>query len=253
MFYGVLASLCVALNAIYIKKFLPLLDDDMWRLTAYNNINGALLFVPAIVMFGETSLLAAAPEVVQPSYWGMMLCAGLFGWSMDTHTHTQRTLTHNAHSHTKRIVVVRFGVSAPLTAGIAIGIVTMWQIQVTSPLTHNISGTAKVPRRRPHPSHAGVRADHLGAAAERRQQVGHVVVQQRAGAGRVHGLHPLPPPRDAAGPRARRAAQGLARSCPARQHYGTVRCGCVAVWPCPAWCCGASTAAVDSLYTIHFF
>eukprot|EP00048_Salpingoeca_helianthica_P023493 m.24731 g.24731 ORF g.24731 m.24731 type:complete len:330 (+) comp8747_c0_seq1:43-1032(+) len=103
--YGVLASLCVALNAIYIKKILPLVDDDMWRLTAYNNINAAILFMPAMFLNNEVSVVLAAPEMTSSTYWLYAIVAGLFG--------------------------------------IAIGIVTMWQIQVTSPLTHNISGTAK--------------------------------------------------------------------------------------------------------------
>jgi len=103
--YGVLASLCVALNSIYIKKFLPILDDDMWKLTLYNNMNAAILFIPCIFFMGEFPILLAAPESSSVNYWALMFMAGLFG--------------------------------------IAIGIVTMWQIQVTSPLTHNISGTAK--------------------------------------------------------------------------------------------------------------
>jgi solute carrier family 35 (GDP-fucose transporter), member C1 len=36
--YGVLASLCVALNAIYTKKTLPMVGDSIWRMTMYNNL-----------------------------------------------------------------------------------------------------------------------------------------------------------------------------------------------------------------------
>lgn len=36
----------MALNAIFIKSVLPILDNDKWKLTAYNNMNAALLFVP---------------------------------------------------------------------------------------------------------------------------------------------------------------------------------------------------------------
>ena len=77
--YGVLASLCVALNAIYIKRVLPILNDDMWRLTAYNNVNATLLFIPAIFFMGETSTVLAAPEISTSYYWIMMAVAGFFG------------------------------------------------------------------------------------------------------------------------------------------------------------------------------
>lgn len=103
--FGVLASLFVALNSIYIDKVLPLVDKDKWKLTAYNNTNAAILFLPAIVGMGELPVVLNAPEMASAAYWCSVLVTGLFG--------------------------------------IAIGFVTMWQIQVTSPLTHNISGTAK--------------------------------------------------------------------------------------------------------------
>ncbi len=47
--YGVLASLFVALNAIYVKKILPIVDNDSWKLTLYNNLNAFVLFVPLMV------------------------------------------------------------------------------------------------------------------------------------------------------------------------------------------------------------
>ncbi|EDQ91067.1 uncharacterized protein MONBRDRAFT_18313 [Monosiga brevicollis MX1] len=103
--YGVLASLCVALNAIYIKKVMPFVDNDMWKLTAYNNMNAIFLFLPVITFMGEIPDIAASEDVYSGNYWFLMTVAGLLG--------------------------------------IAIGLVSMLQINVTSPLTHNISGTSK--------------------------------------------------------------------------------------------------------------
>ncbi|ELR13729.1 uncharacterized protein ACA1_008950, partial [Acanthamoeba castellanii str. Neff] len=51
--YGVLASLFVALNAIYVKKVLPVVHDDSWKLTLYNNLNAFLLFIPLMIMARE--------------------------------------------------------------------------------------------------------------------------------------------------------------------------------------------------------
>ncbi|CAJ0934937.1 unnamed protein product [Ranitomeya imitator] len=105
IFFGVLASLCVSLNAIYTKKVLPAVDGSIWRLTFYNNVNACFLFLPLLLVFGELSTLSAFDKLYSSYFWGMMTLGGIFGF--------------------------------------AIGYVTGLQIKFTSPLTHNISGTAK--------------------------------------------------------------------------------------------------------------
>ena len=102
---GVLASLCVALFAIFTKRVLPTVDNNIWRLQYYNNLNALLLLLPLIFITGELSDLLNFKYWTSPYFWFMMILAGIFG--------------------------------------IAIGYVTSLQIQVTSPLTHNVSGTAK--------------------------------------------------------------------------------------------------------------
>lgn len=102
--FGVLASAFVSLNAIFTKKVLPSVDSSVSLLSYYNNALACFVFLPLIVLAGEV------PAVVNLlsagwNYWTMMVLGGLFGF--------------------------------------AIGYVTGLQIQVTSPLTHNISGTAK--------------------------------------------------------------------------------------------------------------
>ena len=103
---GVLSSLFVSLNSIYTKKVLPVVDDNHWKLTFYNNCNAVVLFTPLIIFF-EMPVLADAidNQLTSGLFWFAMLVAGFFGFS--------------------------------------IGIVTVLQIKATSPLTHNISGTAK--------------------------------------------------------------------------------------------------------------
>ncbi|KAM3919175.1 GDP-fucose transporter 1 isoform 1-T1 [Leptodactylus fuscus] len=105
IFFGVLASLCVSLNAIYTKKVLPAVDGSIWRLTFYNNVNACFLFLPLLLVFGELRTLSAFDQLYSSYFWGMMTLGGVFGF--------------------------------------AIGYVTGMQIKFTSPLTHNISGTAK--------------------------------------------------------------------------------------------------------------
>lgn len=102
---GVLASMSVALYAIYIKKVLPYVDGNIWRLQLYNNINAVFLLSPVMLILGEVPMLIHFQFWTNLYFWGILLAAGL--------------------------------------CGIAIGYATSLQIKVTSPLTHNVSGTAK--------------------------------------------------------------------------------------------------------------
>ena len=104
--FGICSSLFVSLNSIFTKKVLPAVDNDHWKLTFYNNVNACILFMPLISYFEAHIIFTAMwKEMLSPLFWGAMMVAGVFGFS--------------------------------------IGIVTVMQIKATSPLSHNISGTAK--------------------------------------------------------------------------------------------------------------
>jgi len=103
--YGVLASVFVSLYAIYIKRILPVVDNNVWLLTFYNNINAMLLFIPLMILFQEVPVIMEFEGLFSWTFWILMTLGGVFGC--------------------------------------AIGYVTGLQVKVTSPLTHNISGTAK--------------------------------------------------------------------------------------------------------------
>ena len=103
--YGLLASLFVALNAIYTKKSLNAVDNNIWKLTIYNNFNACIIFLPLILIFNEQKEILYFPKIFDGYFWFAMTVSGVLGFSM--------------------------------------GYVTSLQIQVTSALTHNVSGTAK--------------------------------------------------------------------------------------------------------------
>lgn len=105
VFFGMMASLCVALNAIYTKKSLKVVDDNIWKLTLYNNFNACIIFLPFILFFGEVPEIIAFPKLFDTYFIFAMTISGVLGFSM--------------------------------------GYVTSLQIKATSPLTHNVSGTAK--------------------------------------------------------------------------------------------------------------
>jgi GDP-fucose transporter C1 len=103
--FGILASLFVALSAIYTKKSLNSIDNNIWKLTLYNNFNAAIIFLPLIFLSGEWPEIYHFNKISSINFWFAMTIGGIFGFSM--------------------------------------GYVTGLQIQLTSPLTHNVSGTAK--------------------------------------------------------------------------------------------------------------
>ncbi|XP_031704521.1 GDP-fucose transporter 1 isoform X1 [Anarrhichthys ocellatus] len=103
--FGVIASACVSMNAIYTKKVMPAVEGNIWKLSYYNNINACILFLPLIAVSGDLGSLASFSRLGSLGFWGMMTLGGVFGF--------------------------------------AIGYVTGLQIKFTSPLTHNVSGTVK--------------------------------------------------------------------------------------------------------------
>lgn len=105
VFFGVLASAFVSLNAIFTKKVMPAVEGNIWRLSYYNNINASILFLPLLLIFGDLRRLVHFSLLTDVWFWTMMTLGGVFGF--------------------------------------AIGYVTGLQIKYTSPLTHNVSGTAK--------------------------------------------------------------------------------------------------------------
>ncbi|CAF0959802.1 unnamed protein product [Rotaria sordida] len=105
VFCGVASSIFVALNAIYTTRCLPCVDKNVWRLCLYNNFNACILFLPLMAIFGELPIVFSYPKLFNISFIFPMTVAGFLGFSM--------------------------------------GYVTGYQIKMTSPLTHNVSGTAK--------------------------------------------------------------------------------------------------------------
>ncbi|XP_055905394.1 GDP-fucose transporter 1 [Eupeodes corollae] len=104
-FYGVVASLSVSMFSIYTKKALPLVNQEIWLLSYYNNFYSSILFLPLIIINGELNAIITYAHLFSGWFISVMIVGGIFGF--------------------------------------AIGYVTSLQIKVTSPLTHNISGTAK--------------------------------------------------------------------------------------------------------------
>eukprot|EP00600_Ochromonadales_sp_CCMP1393_P010911 CAMPEP_0175015452 /NCGR_PEP_ID=MMETSP0005-20121125/11182_1 /TAXON_ID=420556 /ORGANISM="Ochromonas sp., Strain CCMP1393" /LENGTH=328 /DNA_ID=CAMNT_0016272421 /DNA_START=69 /DNA_END=1055 /DNA_ORIENTATION=- len=102
---GVMSSVFVSLNSIFTSKMLPVVGNDKSKLLFYNNFNASLLFLPLIALFESHILADNMDKLVSSFFWACMSVTGAMGF--------------------------------------AIGLVTVMQVKATSPLTHNISGTAK--------------------------------------------------------------------------------------------------------------
>jgi len=104
--FGVISSCFVSLNSIYTKKLGSVVGGNKWVLAYYNNVNASVIFIPLIILSGEHwIILEHIHKFYSPYFWFVMFVAGFLGF--------------------------------------LIGIVTVMQITITSPLTHNIAGTAK--------------------------------------------------------------------------------------------------------------
>uniref|UniRef100_A0A8D8TJV5 GDP-fucose transporter 1 n=1 Tax=Cacopsylla melanoneura TaxID=428564 RepID=A0A8D8TJV5_9HEMI len=103
--FGVISSFAQALFSIHTKEVLPYVNDKIWLVSYYNNVYAVVLFIPIVYLCGEFTELSSYPHLFSFYFWVFLTIGGLFG--------------------------------------LTVGYVTSLQIQVTSPLTHNISGTAK--------------------------------------------------------------------------------------------------------------
>jgi solute carrier family 35 (GDP-fucose transporter), member C1 len=103
--FGVSSSFFVAMNAIYVKKKFSIVENNPWKITLYNNLNATIIFLPLIVLSGEVPTILESPTVRTLNFWLLMCLGGLLG--------------------------------------VSISFATAAQIKYTSPLTHNVSATAK--------------------------------------------------------------------------------------------------------------
>jgi len=139
--FGILSSCCVSLNSIFTKKVLPAVDDSVWTLNYYNNLNASLLFLPLMFIFGELPQTVFVTQMTEPMFWLLMCLGGVMGVLIGFVTGMQIKVRINSLLNVIWHIYLTFIQSLDF---IYIGIFTMLNFfQATSPLTHNISGTAK--------------------------------------------------------------------------------------------------------------
>ncbi|XP_050431003.1 GDP-fucose transporter 1-like [Adelges cooleyi] len=101
--FGVLSSFSMACYSIQINRLLPDLNNQIWLLTYYNNVYATVLFLPLLTL--EAKEISDYSKLMSRNFVLLMIVGGV--------------------------------------CALLVSYVTALQVQVTSPLTHNISGTAK--------------------------------------------------------------------------------------------------------------
>merc|ERR1712129_98311 len=93
--FGLLSSIFVALNAIYVKKILPVVDDNSEKLMIYNNMNAVFLLPIFIVLFTDEIIEISVSQYAfqQSQFWGITLIAGIFGFLINFASYIQIKFT----------------------------------------------------------------------------------------------------------------------------------------------------------------
>ena len=58
------------------------MNDDVWLLTFYNNINALILFMPLILVTGELPVIASFQDLFTFHFILLMTLGGLFGFAI---------------------------------------------------------------------------------------------------------------------------------------------------------------------------
>jgi GDP-fucose transporter C1 len=104
--YGVASSAFVALYGIYVKKTLVVVNNNQWRLLHYNTTLSIAFLFPLVILAGEIQdMITNVYFFEEAGFWILMVLTGITGF--------------------------------------VINIAIFLQIKFTTPLTNNISGTAK--------------------------------------------------------------------------------------------------------------
>ena len=77
--FGLLSSVFVALYSIVMKKKMPVVGGNEWRLLNYNTLLSAILLVPVMFLAGEASVFSE-PLLLNFRFWIDMVITGVFGY-----------------------------------------------------------------------------------------------------------------------------------------------------------------------------
>ncbi len=113
--YGIVTSLFVALNGIYIKKSVDIVNKDKVKLTFYNNINAILMFLPFVLLLGQAGNFFATDKSKDTWFWLFLVFTGLMGFGMAWISAVQIDLlspvSHHIIANSKAVIQTLIGES----------------------------------------------------------------------------------------------------------------------------------------------
>lgn len=86
--FGVLGSLTLSLFSIFTKKTLPVVNQEIWLLSYYNNLYSTILFIPLIIFNNEIHELLKYPSL-NLQFWVIMTVGGVCGFAIGWMTSLQ--------------------------------------------------------------------------------------------------------------------------------------------------------------------
>lgn len=117
----------LSLYSIYTKRVLPHVNQEVLLLSYYNNAYSLILFIPLIIVNGELFLIWNFKNLHSYIFWMQMIGGGICGFAIGYVTSLQIKVCMCKKCFFAQNAVLKF----------------VFFSKVTSPLTHNISGTAK--------------------------------------------------------------------------------------------------------------
>ena len=106
--FGVTSSLFVALNGIFTKKALDVVEGDTVKLTLYSNLNACILFFPIVILTGQLSVIFRDAQLLELYFWVFLMSTGglafLIAWISAMQIHLTSPVTHHISSNTKAVL-----------------------------------------------------------------------------------------------------------------------------------------------------
>ena len=59
-----------------------MVEENIWQLSLYNNVNASFLFLPLILIAGEMQNVTSSEEIFSGWFWGTMFAGGVFGFAI---------------------------------------------------------------------------------------------------------------------------------------------------------------------------
>jgi len=66
-----------------------MVDNSIWELTFYNNLNATLMFLPLMLVFGEIPHKIFVTQLLEFQFWVLMVVGGVCGISIGAITALQ--------------------------------------------------------------------------------------------------------------------------------------------------------------------